>query len=110
MLYGRQRPFYMGAESIGSWMAVFEILSIASVLTNCAIIAFTSSTLQRAFSFDRHERFVFVVALEHAILFLKYAAAKLVPDTPRWVLKATAYQKHLLAAADASAKATVCCC
>jgi hypothetical protein len=39
----------MGAEDIGSWLGVFQILSFFSVITNAALVCFTMDVLD-AFS------------------------------------------------------------
>jgi hypothetical protein len=46
LLYGTQRPVYRGAEDIGTWLAVLETMSVLSVVSNCAIIAFTSGVFR----------------------------------------------------------------
>lgn len=40
-----QRPIPAGAQDIGSWMGIFQIMSVLSVVTNGAIICFTMTVL-----------------------------------------------------------------
>lgn len=40
-----QRPIPAGAQDIGSWMGIFQIMSVLSVITNGAIICFTMTVL-----------------------------------------------------------------
>merc|ERR1712224_839373 len=42
LLIHTQRPHYRGAEDIGSWQRVFEIVSTLAVMTNVSIVGFTS--------------------------------------------------------------------
>eukprot|EP00298_Acanthocystis_sp_HF-20_P014547 c20815_g1_i3.p1 GENE.c20815_g1_i3~~c20815_g1_i3.p1 ORF type:complete len:811 (+),score=251.73 c20815_g1_i3:45-2435(+) len=46
LLFGTQRPIYKGAEDIGTWLIVLDFTSILSVISNCAIICFTSGVLR----------------------------------------------------------------
>jgi hypothetical protein len=64
-----------------------------AVITNCSIIGFTSHVLRDALHWSALTRFVFIVALEHALLLLKLLAARWVPDVPRWVTKSREYER-----------------
>ena len=73
---------------------VFEFLGFAAVLTNCALIGFTSQILRVAFNLDDFGLLLMVVIIEHVLLLLKFCAAKFVPDAPAWVLKTQDYQRR----------------
>jgi hypothetical protein len=45
-----QRPAPNGAQDIGTWMTIFQVLSIAAVVTNGALICFTMDVLWDRFS------------------------------------------------------------
>ena len=47
MLYLQQRPGARstGAESIGTWYQVFNVLTVAAVVTNSLIVGYTSTVL-----------------------------------------------------------------
>lgn len=63
-----QRPLPKAAEDIGSWQTVMEIMGVAAVLTNVALICFTSSVMD---SLSLTEKFVVFAFIEHAILGFK---------------------------------------
>lgn len=44
-----QRPVPAGAQDIGTWMSIFQFLSVAAVVTNAALVCFTMDVL-RAYS------------------------------------------------------------
>jgi len=46
LLFATQRHRYQGAEDIGTWQAVLEFMSLVSVVSNCAIICFTSGVFK----------------------------------------------------------------
>eukprot|EP00299_Pterocystis_sp_00344_P006882 c1945_g1_i1.p1 GENE.c1945_g1_i1~~c1945_g1_i1.p1 ORF type:complete len:810 (+),score=205.98 c1945_g1_i1:46-2475(+) len=46
LLLANQRPRYLGAEDIGTWQIVLEFMSYVSVISNCAIICFTSEVFK----------------------------------------------------------------
>ena len=46
MLYGRQRPPYAGASSIGAWAHILELLCYVAIVTNVAMLGVTSQALQ----------------------------------------------------------------
>jgi hypothetical protein len=45
LLYLHQRPFPKGAEDIGTWQAIFLIISMVAVVTNAGLTVFTMDTL-----------------------------------------------------------------
>jgi anoctamin-10 len=51
MLYLQQRPGARstGAESIGTWYQVFNMLTVAAVVTNCLIVGYTSTVLTHVY-------------------------------------------------------------
>jgi hypothetical protein len=51
LLFATQRPRYQGAEDIGTWQSVLEFMSIVSVISNCAIICFTSGVFKVSLNF-----------------------------------------------------------
>jgi len=46
VLYGTQRPKYEGCEDIGTWLPIMEFISLVAVVSNCAIICFTSQVFK----------------------------------------------------------------
>ena len=44
-----QRPAPTGAQDIGTWMAIFQFMSVIAVITNGALICFTMDVLHKDF-------------------------------------------------------------
>ncbi|KDO33293.1 hypothetical protein SPRG_02102 [Saprolegnia parasitica CBS 223.65] len=75
-----RRPDPKGAEDIGTWMTILEILGVISVMTNVAAAIFTSHTTFSGLSDEA--KLIAFIALEHAVLMVKYALTILVDDVP----------------------------
>lgn len=62
MLRDARRPFPVGAQDIGSWYSIFEIISVIAVFTNCFVVFFTMDIFDH---FDSSLRvwlcFIFIV-------------------------------------------------
>ena len=56
-----RRPWPGGAEDVGTWQAVFELISSLAVVTNVALVVFTGRLLQ---DYRVVERGVVFLALE----------------------------------------------
>lgn len=89
------RPEYKGAESIGAWFPILEILGIVAVGTNCMLIGFQFSALSDLLDYNTFQTFAAVVILEHVVLVLKWLISTLVPDYPGWIVKAKAKQQFV---------------
>jgi len=101
-LVGNSRPDYRGAQDIGSWYTILDILSVVSVGTNCALIGFSINNIEVAFeanpSFLNDSKFwtlVSVVLLEHALLGAKIGLSVAIPDVPGNIQKAIAKQQFI---------------
>jgi len=94
-----QRPRAYRAAGIGIWYWILESLSIIAVITNCAIIGYTSEVFNgpsRHADDDGDAQLLFVfVLLEHGILILKVLAAWLIPDVPTHIALQMERKKHL---------------
>ncbi|OZJ02636.1 hypothetical protein BZG36_04162 [Bifiguratus adelaidae] len=96
-----KRPVGYMAQDIGMWEHILTIVSIISVLTNGAIVAFQSSYMSSVFAnwFSRANinspdfdntfllacRLVFFLVFEHFVLLLKWIIAYWIPNTPLFV-------------------------
>ncbi|OQR84255.1 hypothetical protein ACHHYP_13660 [Achlya hypogyna] len=89
-----RRPDPKGAEDIGTWMTILEIMSTIAVITNVAAAVFTSHTTFSHVSNDM--KLVAFVAIEHAVLLVKYVLAILVEDVPEDVQLQLDRQKFLV--------------
>ena len=88
-----QRPFPHAAVGIGSWLWTFEAISVAAVVTNVALIGWTTpwldETMEGVFGYEEplkpHHKLLVLVGIEHALLCVKGLVAALVPDVPERV-------------------------
>ena len=82
------------AEDIGTWFSILEIMASISVLTNIALIVFTSVKATEGMS-ELGRVWIFLI-LEHSILCLKFLLSVLVEDTPEDVEIQHARAKYLV--------------
>jgi len=78
LLHWRARPNLVGAQGMGNWMNILEIMGFMTVTTNVAIVVFTS----RAFDgeYTASERVFLFLVLEHAFIILRIAIEYFAPD------------------------------
>lgn len=72
-----RRPEPKGAEDIGTWFAILEIMSTIAVITNSAVIAFTSTVFS---NYSWATRCFLFLATEHGVLLVKLLFASKVED------------------------------
>ncbi|XP_007505303.2 anoctamin-10 isoform X1 [Monodelphis domestica] len=77
-----KRPFAEPSSNIGVWQLAFETMSVISVVTNCALIGM-SPQLNAVFPDSKIDLILMVVAVEHALLALKFVLAFVIPDKPQ---------------------------
>ena len=75
-----RRPLPSGAEDIGTWQSILEIMSICAVVCNCALITYTGEFLSSGYT-KTYRVFIFI-ALEHVLFFAKALFAAIVDDVP----------------------------
>eukprot|EP00741_Cyanophora_paradoxa_P013014 tig00020660_g12569.t1 len=101
LLTTTQRPNYAHAASIGSWYRVLEGMGYLAVITNLALVVFTSHSLQAWFSASPF--WVTVVAalvVEHAVFATKWLLGELIPDVPKPVRVAVAEREFAASVRD----------
>lgn len=79
-----RRPNPRGAQDIGTWGTIIEIMSSISVITNVALVCFTSKHTTESLT-EANRLFLFI-GVEHGLLFLKYMLQVLVDDEPHDVV------------------------
>jgi len=82
-----QRPFYRGAQDIGTWYDILRVMVVLGVLSNCGMMAFTSNIFLRNNWVDASrvgtvEMLVAVFVVEHIALTLMVFFADFIPDEP----------------------------
>jgi hypothetical protein len=92
-----QRPNVRRASGIGIWLQVLQLMSIAAVLTNCALIAFSSQQLDIWFpGISPSTKLLAIFGFEHFLLVLKFLIQVFYP-------KSSVLAKHRLGAASLTA-------
>ena len=79
MLKNHQRPRPAGAQDIGSWGAIFAVITSICVVTNAGLIVFTMEVL-KMYS-DMTRMWVFI-GFQWALFSLQYLIAVAIPDEP----------------------------
>jgi hypothetical protein len=98
LITGCCRPHYKGAQNIGTWYAILELLGVVAVFTNCALIGLSFEVLFASVQGYTNPEFLtlaIVVIMEHFIFVLKFVLAFLVPDYPGWIIKKLAFEEWL---------------
>lgn len=103
MIKSTQRPIPFQAQDIGTWFKILEHVSNFAVLTNGALIAFTSKDFEETYlkqlGNDTQSRLigqiVFLFLFEHFVFGLKYLFSTLIPDVPPEVKKAIEREEYL---------------
>jgi len=79
-----QRPIPMSAEDIGTWQTIFLLISVAAVITNAGIVAFTSDTLDEITEAIGNDdvRFWFFIGFQWTCFLFQAALMAIIPDVP----------------------------
>lgn len=83
-----RRPHYKCAEDIGSWEYIMYVLSLLAVITNAALLVFTSNALEKVHllgSNDELARLAVAFMAEHLIFALKILLYHYIPNEPEIV-------------------------
>jgi anoctamin-10/anoctamin-7 len=78
-----RRPEPRSAEDIGTWQSILELISLAAVLSNSAMVAYTGTY---AVNNTWTERAWIFVGMSWGIIVLKYIISIVIPDEPEDVL------------------------
>mmetsp|Transcript_10868 Transcript_10868/g.1641 ORF Transcript_10868/g.1641 Transcript_10868/m.1641 type:complete len:153 (+) Transcript_10868:1521-1979(+) len=73
----RPRPYR--AENNGVWRMIMLTISYIAAFSNAAIIMFASPAF---IELGNYEKLILFFALEHSLMFLKYAISVAIPDEP----------------------------
>jgi hypothetical protein len=104
MIKSTQRPVPFQAQDIGTWFKILLTVSNFSVLTNGALIAFTSVNFEQIYlsrlgapgsQARMVGQIVFFFLFEHVVFGLKYLFSALIPDIPTEVKRAMDREDYL---------------
>jgi len=99
LLVESKRAEPKGAEDIGTWYTILEIMATAAVITNSLIVVFTANALFGEggwYPQQKWSKWVIFVVMEHAIMFIKFGFALAVDDVPADVHMQLARQAYLV--------------
>jgi len=85
-----RRPHPKGTYDMGTWFGILSILSWAMVISNSALIIFSSTLFE---SVDPDLRWVSFVVVEHILIGVKLLIELFVPDVPQDVEERLARQE-----------------
>jgi len=94
-LTGINRPPYRGAQDIGTWYYILEVIGMIAVVTNCLLIGYALLPLYKLFDGDAYGIFVTITVIEHLIFCTKFIISALIPDEPGIIRKAIAKQEYI---------------
>ncbi|GLE06180.1 hypothetical protein PINS_up015391 [Pythium insidiosum] len=80
LVHATRRPDPRGAQDIGTWGTIIEVMSTVSVITNVALVCFTS--VRTTNDFTPYGRVWLFVGVEHLLIMLKYLLMMVVDDVP----------------------------
>mmetsp|Transcript_32539 Transcript_32539/g.50656 ORF Transcript_32539/g.50656 Transcript_32539/m.50656 type:complete len:150 (+) Transcript_32539:2045-2494(+) len=84
VLCGVQRPEYKCAADIGQWQNILDILTTCSIITNCALVSFTSHGLYFYFPhMTSVEKVWIAIICEHVLLLFKFILDSIMTETPK---------------------------
>lgn len=106
MLTQHNRPHYAGAQDIGTWYNILDVIGFFAVVTNCLLIGFSYSPIYKLANENAFQTFAIVVILEHTLLALKLLIAYIIPDVPEKVAHERARSDYIKYVAYKEAKAT----
>ncbi|CAJ2663736.1 anoctamin-like protein At1g73020 isoform X2 [Trifolium pratense] len=77
-----KRPVPRAAGTVGAWLNIFQFLTLMSICTNCALLAWL---------YDEEGKWKVepglkaILIMEHVLLLFKFGFPRLVPSEPAWV-------------------------
>jgi len=95
LLHLERRPHPRGADNIGTWYAILEIIGILSVITNIALVMFVSETGDNITDGHLSLKFLIFLILEHGVILLKVLVGVVIPDEPILITEHLNRQNHI---------------
>eukprot|EP00505_MAST-04D_sp_SCG-Rhode-Island_P002053 Stramenopile-MAST_4_protein_2053 len=86
LCYNMQRPVARKAGGIGVWFPILQTMVVFAVMTNLAIIGFTTRQLEYYFpSWSSAEKMFAVFLFEHVVIVTVYLINLIIPPLPHWI-------------------------
>ena len=91
-LKGCRRPSIVNQTTIGGWYQCLNIITFASVLTNCFLLCIVSENFKtfvpsymESLLESPQSKFLVMILLEHVIFLLKWFLSGMIEDVPYWI-------------------------
>jgi hypothetical protein len=91
-LKGCRRPNIVNQTTIGGWYQCLNIITFASVLSNCFLLCIVSENFKtfvpssmESMLASSQAKFVVMILLEHMIFLLKWFLSAIIEDVPYWI-------------------------
>jgi hypothetical protein len=88
-----QRPIPLGAQDIGTWQAIFHIVSMTAVVTNAGLVCFTMDVLQH---YDIYGRSWIFIGFQWTLISVQFIVAQVIPDEPEEAVIQLERQKFIV--------------
>mmetsp|Transcript_18305 Transcript_18305/g.62164 ORF Transcript_18305/g.62164 Transcript_18305/m.62164 type:complete len:904 (-) Transcript_18305:1085-3796(-) len=90
------RPFNRGAEDIGAWRTVLEVMSTVAIVTNCALVAFVSNSIEVLGINTTERRLMAFIAAQNGLFLLRALLFSTLQPESDELLKLKAKQELLV--------------
>ncbi|XP_073147285.1 anoctamin-like protein At1g73020 [Henckelia pumila] len=77
-----RRPIPRADATIGAWLNIFQLLIVASICTNSALLV---CLYDQEGNWNLSPGLGAILVMEHVLLFIKFGFSRIVPDEPEWV-------------------------
>ncbi|GAU42220.1 hypothetical protein TSUD_351300 [Trifolium subterraneum] len=77
-----RRPVPRAAGTVGAWLNIFQFLTLMSICTNCALLAWLYDEEGK---WKVEPGLAAILIMEHILLLIKFGFPRLVPSEPAWV-------------------------
>ena len=89
-----QRPFTESVSDIGVWQVAMECMGAIAIIVNCALVGQAGQIFTWFPDMSRTDIILFIVAVEHILLFVKILIDYAIPDIPYWIEKELTRIEH----------------
>lgn len=77
-----RRPIPRADATIGAWLNIFQLLVVASICTNSALLV---CLYDKEGNWNLSPGLGAILIMEHVLLFIKFGFSRIVPEEPEWV-------------------------
>uniref|UniRef100_A0A3P9HPG6 Anoctamin n=1 Tax=Oryzias latipes TaxID=8090 RepID=A0A3P9HPG6_ORYLA len=91
-----RKPFYPPVSNMGVWQIAFEILSFASVVSNCWLLLLSPhiQVWGQENGLSGGNLLLMAVIVEHVLFLVKFIIAVVIPDEPYWIRKKREHMEY----------------